>query len=659
MPNKCNEADRSKRPRLDPDASKKEQFEILRRVKGLNSATARSIVTLLQADGSGTRTCANRKAKFPTVHNLVHRLDIGHGSESLASLPRLLQEKCHQSDFFRQMLRDIVGNHGPELSLVLAWDEAVPGNILQPDLRRKSALTYASLAQMIPWLEESWMTLAVGRTSMLQEVDLGYPKSMTQLCRHSMTEASSGFTIDFEGSPVLLTIGSITIVADADGIRLLTGCKGASALKPCLHCSNILMGQREVPAHENICSAEVTAFQKQTQDNLVSIMHHLKSIHTKKAKEEAEKLLGWHGDALQASAIMQPDLAHVISLQSIRYDPMHCYLSNGLVNHELALWFRAVSDKTSASLQDLKQYAATCWTYQNDVSFDVAKSFNPKRWSKESDFRGDASEALCILPLLVAFSLEVVLTGNPSLLPVCDSLTKLYACICAWWDAKRGSDLDATGKQMQRWQKEHLELFCATYSKDKCRPKNHFSLHVPLQWKEHNFTLDCYPCERKHKLFKTIAPNFNKLSNFSLSILSEMAHREIYNPPTHFLQATLLGKQFTCPELQACFDDQALKLAPSLEYRGVRYGKGQYKVLNARKAVLIQAAAEVEGSFFFFGNLLQCIEHEAVGFSQWHQENDSAAWWVIPLKDVAKSTHASFSRKESKEKDSIVSLLHF
>jgi len=111
---------------LDPEASKKDQFLILRQIKGLNSATARPVVTLLQADESGSRTC---------VHNLVHQLNIGHGSESLAvaSLPRLLQEKCSHSHFFRQMLQEIVKKYGSELRLVLAWDEAVPGNILQPD----------------------------------------------------------------------------------------------------------------------------------------------------------------------------------------------------------------------------------------------------------------------------------------------------------------------------------------------------------------------------------------------------------------------------------------------------------------------------------------------------------------------------------------------
>ena len=66
-----------------------------------------------------------------------------------------------------------------------------------------------------------------------------------------------------------------------------------------------------------------------------------------------------------------------------------------------------ISNQTSASLEDIKHYAVTCWTYENDVSFDVSKSFNPKRWSKDSDFRGDASEALCLLPSLVAVSLEV------------------------------------------------------------------------------------------------------------------------------------------------------------------------------------------------------------------------------------------------------------
>ena len=134
---------------------------------------------------------------------------------------------------FPQMLQDIVGKHGSELSLVLAWDEAVPGNILQPDLPRKSALTYASLAQIIPWLEESWMTLTHQHASSI---------ALSKNYDSVMNEVREGFTIDFEGPPVLLTIGTITIVAEADGIRLLTGCKGSSALKPCLHRANVLMG---------------------------------------------------------------------------------------------------------------------------------------------------------------------------------------------------------------------------------------------------------------------------------------------------------------------------------------------------------------------------------------------------------------------------------
>ena len=174
---------------------------------------------------------------------------------------------------------------------------------------------------MIPWLEESWMTLAVGRTSMLQELELGYPKSMTQLCQHIMTETRDGFAIDFDESPVLLTIVSNTIVADADGIRLLTGCKGASALKPCLHCTNVLMDQREMPARANICCAEVTAFQSQSQANLESIMHHLQSIHGKKAKEEAEKLLGWHADALQLTPYKRQQSCNRIWLMSFPCGP--------------------------------------------------------------------------------------------------------------------------------------------------------------------------------------------------------------------------------------------------------------------------------------------------------------------------------------------------
>jgi len=250
-----------------------------------------------------------------------------------------------------------------------------------PDLQKVGFVEYHFffLALRAPQVEESWVTVAIARTTMLSDIYLGYPKFMTHLCQHIMSEVEDGFTVDFDGTPVLLTIGSITIVADADGIRLLTGCKGAAALKPCLRCTNVRMSERELPGHQNISSAEVHAFLPQSQTGLEDIMNHLQGIHRKTAREKAEKLLGWHGDALAASVIMQPDLAHVISLSSIRYDPMHCYLSNGLVNHEIALWFQAVSRETSASLTDLRQYAKDCWTYQNEVSFDLDKAFSPKR----------------------------------------------------------------------------------------------------------------------------------------------------------------------------------------------------------------------------------------------------------------------------------------
>jgi len=62
---------------------------------------------------------------------------------------------------------------------------------------------------------------------------------------------------------------------------------------------------------------------------------------------------------------------------------------------------------------------------------------------------------------------------------------------------------------------------------------------------------------------------------------------------------------------------------------------------------------------FSLGNLLACIERKAAGFSQWQQENDSDALWVIPLDDVAGSVHASGFRKERKNSATIVSLLHF
>jgi hypothetical protein len=241
------------------------------------------------------------------------------------------------------MMAHVLKEYGPQLHLVLAWDEATPGNVLQPDLQRKAALTYGAIAEMpVLWADDAWMTLAVCRTREMQSVEHGYPKSLVHYLRWLRQQTQHGFTLVVNEEPTLCSIGKISLVADADGLRLLTGCKGSSALKPCFLCENVLNGHDKVQNHVHISCSDVRACKLQTEANLSRIKSHLETLVHRKEREEAEKLLGWHLHALSASILMQEDLRSWIPLPSLRYDAMHCFLANGIVPQELGLWYSAL-----------------------------------------------------------------------------------------------------------------------------------------------------------------------------------------------------------------------------------------------------------------------------------------------------------------------------
>ena len=634
---------------LDQNAKPSEQFEFLREIQGVTATAARRIIAHLRDDGQGRGTSKRKRLKFPKVSDVVTTITFGDPCCHMAvtSVPDLLQAKCDGSQFFfSESMAYVLKEHGPQLHLVLAWDEATPGNVLQPDLQRKAAMTYGAIAQMpVLWADDAWMTLAVIRTREMQSIANGYPQSLVHYLRWLRQETQHGFTLVLNDEPTLCTIAKVSLVADADGLRLLTGCKGSSALKPCFLCQNVLNGHDKVQNHVHISCCDVHACHLQTQDNLIQIQRHLETLLSRKEREEAEKLLGWHLHALSASILVQEDLRNWIPLSSLRYDPMHCFLANGIVPQELGLWYNALLDKTSCDIDTVRRYVLQCWTASKESTLDINKIFTQKRWQKERDFRGDASEALSVLPLMVAFSWEVILPDFPAMLPHCECLTALLALICCWTDAKRGGNLQVKSIEMKRLQKVHLDKFASVYSIDVCRPKHHYSLHLPLQWDAHRLCVDCFPAERKHRLFKRIAETLTKLDGFSASALLEMNHIDVSQHENRgsFLPV-LRGPTAQCHALQTWFGQDAY-VATSVECKGITFACGQHKILSAQQAIEIHGAVESHGRIFLLCQPLQPLPAENPALSHWKLHPSSDNTWLLPLDKAFQTVPVYFFRK--------------
>ena len=163
---------RMSKRKLDTSAPLAQQYQHLcAEVPKLSGELARQVLEVLHAgeESTGKRAAHRAKHAYPAALPALRQIPIHATSAEkqiyVMSLPQLIQSKVNSCALFRSSLEWAIKKKGPSLELLLFWDEAVPGNVLSPDLQRKSALTYVTfklislrpswtlLGSLYPWFE--------------------------------------------------------------------------------------------------------------------------------------------------------------------------------------------------------------------------------------------------------------------------------------------------------------------------------------------------------------------------------------------------------------------------------------------------------------------------------------------------------------------------
>ena len=659
---------RMSKRKLDTSAPLVQQYQHLcAEVPKLSGDLARQVLEVLHAgeEVTGRHAASKAKHKYPSTLPALRTIPIHADSAEkpihVMSLPQLVQSKVNSCALFRSSLEWAIKKKGPSLELLLFWDEAVPGNVLNPDLKRKAALTYVTFADFpAMFMDTSWLTLSLIRTQDLQGIPQGYVKSMTSILKQIHEDTKDGFVIEIDAEPQLLFLRCISFLSDADGIRLCTGCKGASGMKCCFQCTNVLGGQRcHVAEHQHISSNQVHLFKRQTPQGLRDFLAHLSGLTVRSAKDKAETMLGWNTEALRESFLLNPTLNSLISLPDVLYDPMHCYVSNGIVNQELGLWWLAVVTKSTVQLGEFQRYVLNTWTWNSDrggFSSSLNMLLSPKLWQKHKDFRGDASDTLNALPLAVAFSIEVLRPVCPYLEKEIASLCALHSVVLAWLHAKQNPQNACRATWLKK-QTVHIEKYVSCYGAETARPKLHFSLHLSEQLGRKGSIVDAFATERKHKRFKSdVGVKLKRLHDFAKVALLKCVEFDIHSKATcHTLDTELGGTGRQMPALAAAMKAKTALVAQHLTSMAVKYGKGQFTILTPDVAVSIQAAALIDGQPFLLCHELKKTEQSHDSLSHWKQINNSVA--CVPLQQVVSSASALYIRTVEEPHNKTVSLL--
>ena len=580
-----------KRP-LRPEESLEEQFQALRQIGSLTAAQCREVVQLVREDEKGAATCKRQRLRHPKSFSCLRPLQIpscyDEGVETawMMSLPAVLQAKVEACPLYRKSMEVAMRKHNNHLTLILYQDEVSGGNILNPNQARKSNLTYFT------WLEfpvlfqtEMWLTLGVTRSNEIKNMEAGMASLTRAMLSQIRAETVNGFAVDLGGAhePSLCWIDKVILLMDHEAIRSYTGTKGASGLKCCIKCLNVLALHKAeaVWQHEDISCCDVAKFWPATDASVQAAANRLLAEDRIGKKKELEKLLGWNALNFLKGPLTAPDLLEWVSVEDIHFDTMHGYYSNGILPHELGCWWTFLQQNSQVTLTHLSRFAALwqrCPGTTASKHVSPEHLFNDKVWKEGYDYRGDAACSSLVLSLCVAFGQDI-LSEDVTLRAPLQSLEALYKVTLLLNETKRNiSVVD----QLLPAQKQHMMAFAEAYGSTNMRPKFHYVLHTTQQIKKFQRHIDCWPCERKHKVYKARAcTNWVNAPHFSKGLLLELATGDLNcSLPMEKLGKRLLGKT----KEQGSSSHDVHVMSKELEIGCVTYVAEQFILLSDTKA---------------------------------------------------------------------------
>jgi hypothetical protein len=136
-------------------------------------------------------------------------------------------------------------------SLVVGFDEFVPGNKLKVDNRRKTmvlSFSFLELGQAALSQGLAWQTPVCLRASLIHSVVGGWSHFLKVYLQRQLAGpcglSTSGVALVLSGQPVMLFARFTNLLSDGDGLRQALDWRGHGSLKPCFKHFNVFKKDR-------------------------------------------------------------------------------------------------------------------------------------------------------------------------------------------------------------------------------------------------------------------------------------------------------------------------------------------------------------------------------------------------------------------------------
>ena len=241
----------------------------------------------------------------------------------------------------------------------------------------------------------------------------------------------------------------------------------------------------------------------------------------------------------------------------------------------------------------------------------LERSFTSKLFKIDQDYRGDAKSCAEVLPLVWGFTQEI-LVASESMKAANASLNALYCVTNTIWNMKRNA---AHAASLLQQQSEHMEAFATAYGADKIRPKMHFAMHLSEQVKRWKVHVDCWVCERKHQLYKSVVgPRCSELRAFNKSVLLHLTEYELCKPqPLERYTGRLITSKTTTKQLlnKLTLPNDA-SVGRGIEYRCVEFLRGMFVAIDPQICLEIHGGVQKDKNLFVVVEKLKSLASTGV-----------------------------------------------
>ena len=467
---------------------------------------------------------------------LVESLCIAGQNIWITKLPEYLQQCCDSSPVFQKVLADSVVGRADPLNLLVYVDETTGGNPLNPVTGKKSWLIYVTVLEWNHFvkLEDFWLVASLIQHENVPKVPGGLSHIMKALLLHWHSGGildPAGLSIDLNGQPTLVRFKVRGMVSDEAATKLVMQFKGASGLKPCGKCVNVIskFHSRMIDLASDdlfvdIAETDVSKFVRTSDANVQHIWQSLENVHYTASKEEAEKLeklYGWNWcpEGVLAHALCRS----ILPASACHFDFLHVLFSNGIVSLEIALFWDQVSRLTTLTLSDLERWILSGFTFCKNHTlgnYALKKLVDPKLLEKGS-YAGDGSQTVMTALLLEVFVQTVLLDLDGPLKIFAHCYLKLCELIRWYFRMKFGKCKDQANHSsfLIPLISRHLASFQECYGKNSVKPKHHFCFHAAEAFDVQQTVLDCWTAERKHRVYKDVSRKYQPDASFEPNVL--------------------------------------------------------------------------------------------------------------------------------------------